>query len=182
MRGKWGVVALSRYDRRTGNGRAQGVVTHWLGTADAARHLGLRPGRIRAEFASGRLDGSTFGPHTLRFKREHVDALMNSHVVPARRPCGRAGRTVSCACYLPRSSRREATAPPRPRRTFRRPPRPTFALYFMSSERATPRSTKQKTVHDRSLLRKGSRRLLPSRPRCADSSSPRTLYPTTNSA
>ena len=66
--------------------RKQGVATEWLSTADAARYLGLTPGRIRAEFASGRLDGSKLGPHTLRFKREHLDALMNSHVVPARRP------------------------------------------------------------------------------------------------
>lgn len=64
----------------------QGVATEWLSTADAARYLGLTPARIRAEFASGRLDGSKLGPHTLRFKREHLDALMNSHVVPDRRP------------------------------------------------------------------------------------------------
>lgn len=68
----------------------QGVAREWLSTADAARYLGLTPARIRAEFASGRLDGSKLGPHTLRFKREHLDALMNSHVVPARRRGGRA--------------------------------------------------------------------------------------------
>lgn len=60
----------------------QGVATEWLSTADAARYLGLTSGRIRAESASGRLEGSRLGPRALRFKREHLDALMNSHVVP----------------------------------------------------------------------------------------------------
>ncbi len=62
------------------------VVQEWLSTADAARYLGLTSHRIRAEFAAGRLPGSRLGYRTLRFRREHLDAVMDSLIVPAQRP------------------------------------------------------------------------------------------------
>lgn len=67
-------------------GRADGVRREWLSTSEAADYLGLTPGRVRAEFASGRLEGSRLGYRTLRFKREHLDDLMQSLTVPSRRP------------------------------------------------------------------------------------------------
>lgn len=62
------------------------VAQEWLSTADAARYLGLTSHRIRVEFAAGRLPGSRLGYRTLRFRREHLDAVMESLVVPGRRP------------------------------------------------------------------------------------------------
>lgn len=57
------------------------IVQEWLSTADAARYLGLTSHRIRVEFAAGRLPGSRLGYRTLRFRREHLDAVMESLIV-----------------------------------------------------------------------------------------------------
>lgn len=72
---------------RTGAETGQ-VAQEWLSTAEAARYLGLTPHRIRVEFAAGRLPGCRLGYRTLRFRRGHLDAPMESRLVPERRQTG----------------------------------------------------------------------------------------------
>ena len=72
---------------RTGAENGQ-VAQEWLSTAEAARYLGLTPHRIRVEFAAGRLPGSRLGYRTLRFRRGHLDSLMESLLVPEQHPNG----------------------------------------------------------------------------------------------